>query len=128
MTGGLFGFLVTREEGAGDAFRGSLVTYQTEAKRMLLDVDEREVVSAGAAESMAKAALKRLETDIAISITGVAGPETQEGKPVGTVFIGTASVENPVSSSRFQFAGDPDEIRYQAATEAARRALAQLDA
>lgn len=127
MTGGLFGYLLTREEGAGDAFRGALVTYQTAAKRILLDIDEEEVVSAEAAESMARAALETLATDLAISITGVAGPETQEGKPVGTVFIGAATTAG-VTSNQFQFSGNPDEIRYQAATEAARRALAYLGA
>jgi PncC family amidohydrolase len=120
LTGGLFAFLVTREEGAGEAFRGSLVTYQTEAKRLLLGVGE-PVISAAAAERMAEAALRQFQCHVAVSLTGVAGPETQEGMPVGTVFIGVATQSGTATGS-FHFEGKPDQIRFAAAAEAARMA------
>ena len=120
LTGGLFGFLVSREEGAGEAFCGSLVTYQTEAKRLLLGVEE-PVISAEAAAAMAEAASKQFQCHVAVSLTGVAGPETQEGMPVGTVFIGVATKSGTTTGS-FQFKGEPDQIRLAAAAEAARMA------
>ncbi len=46
LTGGLFGYLLTREEGAGDVFRGSLVTYQTAAKRRVLGIETQSIISA----------------------------------------------------------------------------------
>ncbi|HEY7564813.1 MAG TPA: CinA family protein [Acidimicrobiia bacterium] len=125
LTGGLFGYLLTREEGSGDVFRGSLVTYQTQTKRDLLGV-AGPVISAATAETMAGSALKQLAADIAVGLTGVAGPDTQEGKPVGTVFIAAASADD-VLSREFHFEGNPDEIRHQAANQAAALAVELLE-
>jgi PncC family amidohydrolase len=126
LTGGLFGYLLTREEGAGIVFRGSLVTYQTQAKRTLLGIDG-PVITAATAEAMADAALRQLHCDVAVGLTGVAGPDTQENQPVGTVHIGVASRGEKTTSQLFQFAGDPDEVRHQAASMAAQLAISKID-
>jgi nicotinamide mononucleotide (NMN) deamidase PncC len=75
---------------------------------------------------MAGSALKQLAADIAVGLTGVAGPDTQEGKPVGTVFIAAASADD-VLSREFHFEGNPDEIRHQAANQAAALAVELLE-
>ncbi|HKY47700.1 MAG TPA: CinA family protein [Acidimicrobiia bacterium] len=126
VTGGHFSFLMTRQPGAGEVFAGGLVTYQTEVKQRLLDVPEGPVVSHSAAEAMAVGARRLLDCDLVVSITGVAGPEPQDGQPVGRVFIGNVFGDEPVTSSRYDFAGDPDVIRHLATVAAARVALDRL--
>jgi PncC family amidohydrolase len=68
------------------------------------------VVSAEAAEAMAQGARKRLEADVGISVTGVAGPTTQDDQPVGTVFM-AVSLDGDVESAEAHFAGDRQHIR-----------------
>ena len=92
-TGGLVAHALTEVPGSSAAFRGGVVAYANEQKVALLDVDpgllERHgAVSAEVAAAMAEGARRRLGTDIAVSVTGVAGPDggTAE-KPVGLVFV-----------------------------------------
>ena len=68
------------------------------------------MVSAEAAEAMAQGARKRLEADVGISVTGVAGPTTQDDQPVGTVFM-AVSVDGEVQSAEAHFPGDRQHIR-----------------
>ena len=126
MTGGQFSYLITRQPGAGDVFAGGLVTYQTDVKQRILGVPRGPVVSHSAAEAMAVGARRLLGCDLVVSITGVAGPDSQDGQPVGTVFIGSVFADQPVTSARHDFTGDPDFIRHQAAMAAARTALSFL--
>ena len=90
LTGGLVGSRLTAVAGASDWFRGSLVVYSSEVKRSLLGVGEGPVVSEDAARGMAEGALAVLGADVALSLTGVAGPTEQDGQPVGTVWVGMA--------------------------------------
>lgn len=126
LTGGLFSTLVVREAGAGDVFKGSLVTYQTEVKETLLGIRMRPVVSAEVAEEMANRAAEMLGSSIAVGLTGVAGPDTQEGMPVGTVFIGVATEDGETSSRRYLFTGEPDDIRHLSAEAAAQLVLERI--
>lgn len=126
VTGGQLSYLITRQPGAGDVFAGGLVTYQTEVKQRLLDVPGGPVVSHSAAEAMAVGARRVLACDLVVSITGVAGPDPQDGQPVGRVFIGNVFADKPVASARYDFAGDPDVIRHLATVAAARVALERL--
>lgn len=123
LTGGLLGFLLARQEGAGEAFAGSIVAYQTGVKEQLLAVSKGPVVSARAAKEMALSACRLLDCAIAISLTGVAGPESQEGKPVGTVFIGLADGRGRVCVQEHRLHGPPDTVRFEAARVAATFAL-----
>jgi len=88
VTGGLVGARLTAIPGASDVFRGAIVSYATEVKQALLGVGEGPVVSEGAARQMAHGVRERLGADVGISLTGVAGPDTQDDQPVGTLFVG----------------------------------------
>ncbi len=88
VTGGLVGARLTAIPGASDVFRGAIVSYATEVKQALLGVAEGPVVSEAAARQMAHGVRERLGADVGLSLTGVAGPDEQDGLPVGTLYIG----------------------------------------
>jgi nicotinamide-nucleotide amidase len=88
LTGGLIGARITDVHGASKVFLGSLVTYDSEVKFDLLDVPRGPVVSEEAARAMAAGVRARLNADVGIAATGVAGPGEQDGQPPGTVWFG----------------------------------------
>ena len=110
LTGGLVGARLAETEGASKWFRGSVVAYDSKVKYDLLGVPEGPVVSAEAAEAMAAGACRALEASAGISVTGVAGPTTQEGQPVGTVFMAVA-LDGRVESVEAHLPGDRQHIR-----------------
>ena len=122
-TGGLIGGALTAVSGASNVYKGGIVSYTNEVKHKLLGVDagllEREgAVSAPVAQAMALGARKALDADIAVSVTGLAGPGGDEfGNPVGTVFIGYAD-ETVATSRHFLFEGDREAVRTQAVNAA----------
>lgn len=92
LTGGLVAAEITAAPGASKAFRGSVTAYATELKHELLGVDATLLEQHGAvnpqvAAQMAVGVRKALGADWGIATTGVAGPEEQDGQPVGTVFV-----------------------------------------
>jgi nicotinamide-nucleotide amidase len=96
-------------------FRGALVAYASEVKFALLDVPKGPVVCATAARAMAASVRKLLDADVGLATTGVAGPEEQDGQPVGTVFLGLALREH-VEAREVRLPGDPDRVRQYAVT------------
>jgi len=110
LTGGLVAARLAETDGASKWFRGSVVAYDSKVKYDLLDVPEGPVVSAEAAEAMARGAYKALEADVGISVTGVAGPTTQDDQPVGTVFM-AVMLDGKVESQEAHFAGDRQHVR-----------------
>jgi nicotinamide-nucleotide amidase len=88
VTGGLVGARLTGVAGASDVFRGSIVSYATDVKQSLLGVGDGPVVSEAAARQMAHGVRERLGADVALALTGVAGPTEQDDQPVGTLFVG----------------------------------------
>ena len=121
LTGGLFAAEFTKIPGAGQVFKGGLVVYSNEAKIKLVGVSSQTLKKYGAiskecAEEMAQNAQKKLEADLAISFTGNAGPQAQENKPVGLVFISLAGQEFLISKC-YQFKGSRKEIRNQVIEE-----------
>ena len=118
-TGGGIGHALTAVPGASNVYKGGIISYCNEIKAKLLNVSEELLnthgaVSATVAQAMADGARKALNTDIAVSVTGLAGPSGDEfGNPVGTVFIGYADAKT-VLSRHFLFSGDRDSIRKQA--------------
>lgn len=127
-TGGLISARITNIPGASEIFNGGVVCYANDVKRDVLGVSQglletEGAVSASCATAMAEGARKALKADIAVSVTGIAGPGggTPE-KPVGLVFIGIAT-DTDVSAERHQFTGDRDSIRQQAADAALAAAL-----
>ncbi|USQ83848.1 nicotinamide-nucleotide amidohydrolase family protein [Streptomyces phaeoluteigriseus] len=97
LTGGLVAAEITSVPGASRAFRGSVTAYATALKHELLGVDAgllaaRGAVDAQVAAQMAAGVRRALGADWGIATTGVAGPDEQDGQPVGTVFV---AVEGP---------------------------------
>ena len=93
LTAGLFQATLANFSGASTIFKGGFVTYSLEEKAKMLDIPQVEleeygVVSAFGAEKMAVQARRKTKSDFGISLTGVAGPDSLEGHPAGTVFIG----------------------------------------
>ena len=78
---------MTGVPGASRVFAGSIVSYATDVKRSLLGVEHDLVVSEEAAIEMAEGARSVLGVDVAVAVTGVAGPDTQEGRPAGTLCV-----------------------------------------
>jgi nicotinamide-nucleotide amidase len=95
LTGGLVAARLTGVPGASGWFAGGLVTYAEDAKRELLGVRPGPVVSEEAARDMAVGVASLLGADVGLSLTGVAGPATQDGQPVGTVFVGLSGPTAP---------------------------------
>ena len=129
LTGGLIASRLVNVVGASQWFRGGLVSYASDVKYELLQVTRGPVVRAAAAEEMARGAQRLLEVDVALAITGVAGPDEQDGFPPGTVFVGLA-IGDDVSHAQLRVPGDRERVRsYSAigALDALRRGLDRLD-
>lgn len=128
LTGGMISSGIVDVPGASAVFNGSVVSYVNEVKTGVLGVSpdviaEKTEVSYECAEQMASGAAKILSADIAISVTGIAGPGGElPGKPVGTVFMGIYN-RGAVSSVRLDLAGDRDSIRKQTASEAYKKII-----
>ncbi|MBP9199249.1 MAG: CinA family protein, partial [Gemmatimonadales bacterium] len=130
-TGGGIGARLTAIPGSSEVYRGGVVAYDNRLKVDLHGVPEELLARAGAvsaevAEAMASTALGRLGADLAISVTGIAGPGggTPE-KPVGLVYLGLATRAG-VRASRHQFPGDREDVRARAGQMALFRLLQAL--
>jgi nicotinamide-nucleotide amidase len=129
VTGGLIASRLVNIAGASTWFRGGVVSYASDVKFDLLGVPRGPVVSAVAAEAMAQGVRTLLKSDIGLSVTGVAGPQEQDGQPAGTVFVGIALGEH-VEHVKLHLPGDRPRVRtYSAisALDALRRAMDALD-
>lgn len=127
-TGGGIGAALTAIAGSSEVYKGGIISYTNEVKINQLGVDPKLLgregaVSAPVAEAMALGARKVLDADIAVSVTGLAGPGGDDfGNPVGTVFIGYS--DKMITSSReFHFTGDRESVRKAAVEEALRLIL-----
>ncbi|HVY99314.1 MAG TPA: CinA family protein [Dongiaceae bacterium] len=118
-TGGLIAGTLTAVAGSSDVYDRGWVTYSNEAKREQLGVpatvlEARGAVSPEVAEAMAKGALHRSKADVAVSVTGIAGPGGgSPEKPVGLVYIGLARKDGWSQVERCMFDGDRDSVRSQ---------------
>jgi nicotinamide-nucleotide amidase len=110
LTGGLIGSRLTSHAGASDVFRGSIVSYASEVKFDVLGVSDGPVVSEEAVMEMAQGACRVLGADISLAVTGVAGPDPQDGQEVGRVWMAT-SVDGVVEATTLRFPFDRDRIR-----------------
>lgn len=120
LTGGLVTGALTETPGASASVRGGLVVYATDLKASLAGVDPgllalRGAVDPDVAASLATGARVRLGATIGLGVTGVAGPDPQDGQAVGTVFV-AVSTEQSVHVEEWHFEGGRAEIR-QAAVE-----------
>jgi nicotinamide-nucleotide amidase len=127
-TGGGLGAAITDQPGSSSFFLGGVVAYDNRLKRTLLGVTEETLAEFGAvslrvAERMAVGCRRRLGADVAVSITGIAGPGGGTAdKPVGLVFLGVATTAAS-DAQRFIFSGDRADVRRQAVQAALRLAL-----
>jgi nicotinamide-nucleotide amidase len=119
LTGGLLANALARAEGSSEWFRGGVVAYPTEVKHQVLRVRPGPVVAEEAAEQMARHVAEHLGAEVGLSVTGVGGPDEQDGEPPGTVWVGVSTPDGTTTHlHRFPFRGDPGEV-CDATTEAA---------
>ena len=111
LTGGLIAQRLTGIPGSSAWFRGSIVSYSSDVKHLVLRVPDGPVVSEQAARAMAVNARTVLASDVALSVTGVAGPDTQDDQPVGTVFVGISLPDGSSDVVKLQLFGDRQRIR-----------------
>jgi nicotinamide-nucleotide amidase len=111
LTGGLIGARIANVPGASRTFRGSIASYATGVKRSVLGVTAERVVSEESAQQMAEGAQRVLGADVGIAATGVAGPDEQDGQPVGTVWFALALPGLPVEAVSTRLPGDRERIR-----------------
>ncbi|MQY18825.1 CinA family protein [Nocardia macrotermitis] len=128
LTAGLLSATIAGVPGASAVLRGGLIVYATDLKHTLAGVDEQLLasagpVAAGTAEQLAAGARRVCGADWGIGLTGVAGPDSQDGHAVGTVFLGVAGPDG-TEVLRLKLAGDRWTIRmgavHAAVTELAR--------
>ena len=131
LTGGGIGNALTSIPGASQVYKGGVISYVNAVKRDLLEVpqailDRCGAVSPETAEAMALGVRKLLKADVAVSVTGLAGPGGDEfGHPVGTVYIGFCCGQNTLVK-HCRFTGSREEIRYQTIRTALELILEQL--
>ncbi len=111
LTGGLIGARLANIPGASETFRGSIAAYATEVKRSVLGVTAGSVISAECVSQMAEGAQRVLGCDVAVAVTGVAGPDEQDGQPVGTVWFGVAVPGFATETVTTRLPGDRERIR-----------------
>lgn len=109
LTGGTIGSLLAAAPAAGTWFRGGVVAYSAEVKYAVLDVPRGPVVTQVAAAAMARSTARLLGADLCVAVTGVGGPEPEEGEPPGTVWFGVTSPSG-TTTERAVFDGGPVEV------------------
>lgn len=131
-TGGLISQLITSRPGASEFYLGCAVTYSNQAKEEILGVSHETLMEHGAvseetAKEMAAGARRVFGSDIAASVTGIAGPGgATDEKPVGMVCIAATDGVNTVSSIN-RFGGDRDMVRASSVAAAARAIMKILE-
>ncbi|QIP84327.1 CinA family protein [Streptomyces sp. Tu 2975] len=116
LTGGLVAAELTSVPGASKVFRGSVTAYATTLKRDVLGVDgvllaERGAVDPQVASQMAAGVRDVMGADWGLATTGVAGPDPQDGRPVGTVYVAVAGPAGTGKVAALRLNGDRGEIR-----------------
>lgn len=132
FTGGLFSEGITEIPGVSSFFKGSVVCYTNEMKSSVVGVSLQTLkqygaVSSECAKELAAGIKNVTGSDIGISFTGVAGPDSQEGHPPGKVFIGIATPGKPVQAFEFIFAGTRTGIRKRSAKYGSYLLLKELE-
>ncbi|WP_214109530.1 CinA family protein [Acrocarpospora catenulata] len=123
LTGGLLGATLSAPPGASAAFAGGVIVYATELKARLLGVPAGLLAREGAvhpevAEAMATGVRKLTGADYGLAVTGVAGPDPQDGKPVGTVYLALTGPGDRVHHRDLRLGGSRERIRQDTCKEA----------
>lgn len=128
-TGGLLAKTITDLPGSSEHYVGGVVAYANDVKVRELGVDPAVLDSLGAvsrpvAQQMARGVLDRFSADVALAVTGIAGPGGgTPAKPAGTVWVAAALADGTVRAKRFRFAGDREAVRERSVAEVLRIAL-----
>jgi nicotinamide-nucleotide amidase len=130
LTGGQLAVLLTTAPGASRSYLGGVVSYATDVKTGVLGVpvelvEEHGVVSAACARAMAEGARRLVGATYAVSTTGVAGPDSQEDRPPGVVFV-AVSGPGGVNVVSLELSGDRGTVQRQTCQEALRTLLGIL--
>jgi nicotinamide-nucleotide amidase len=131
LTGGLIASRLVNVPGASKWFRGGIVAYDSQVKFDILGVPTGPVVTESAAAAMAEGAARVTGADVALGITGVAGPDEQEGVAPGTLFVGLRLPGQASQTRELRVPGDRERVRQYGAITALdllRRALDALPA
>jgi nicotinamide-nucleotide amidase len=131
LTGGLIASRLVNVPGASAWFRGGVVAYHEQVKFDVLGVPVGPVVSEAAAAAMARGVSRVTGSDVGLGITGVAGPDDQEGVDPGTIFVGLRLPDGTLSTRELHLPGDRERVRQYSAISALdllRRALIGLRA
>lgn len=120
LTAGLFMAELADEPGISSSLKGGVVVYDEHAKKEQLDIpgsllDEYGVVSSECAAALARSVKRKFSSDIGIGLTGAAGPDPHDGKPVGTVWIGIAYKDDEVKTYKLDLSGSRNANRKRAA-------------
>jgi nicotinamide-nucleotide amidase len=111
LTGGSLSARLAAGEGASEWYRGAIVSYSSSVKHHLLGVPDGPVVSEASARCMAEAACRLLEADLSMSVTGAGGPDPQDGRPPGTVWMALHDHSLGSTETREEhFSGSPAEV------------------
>jgi len=132
-TGGMISSAITELSGSSDIFDRGFVTYSNEAKIEMLGVSPKTIETNGAvseqtAYQMAQGALKNSLGDIAVSVTGIAGPSGGcPEKPVGLVYIGITTNNGQTKVTKHVFSGDRCSVRLQTVETAIKNLISELN-
>ena len=132
-TGGWVSMALTSIAGSSKWFERGFVTYSNESKQQLLGVSASTLASNGAvseavAREMAAGALRQSSAQVAVSVTGIAGPDGgTPAKPVGTVCIACAGPGSKLHSATMQFTGNREDVRRQSVVAALRGVLNAIE-
>jgi len=132
-TGGMIAMMMTERPGSSVVFERGFVTYSNDAKTELLDVPKDMLMKHGAVSSqvaiaMVKGAIAHSRAEIAISVTGIAGPDGgTDKKPVGLVYIGFGDKAGVIEVAEHRFSGDRASIRQQTAESALKHLIKFID-
>lgn len=111
LTSGMLAETIGSGDGASGWFAGGIVAYFTDIKERVLGLTPgTDPCSAACAEQLAAGARTLFDVDLAVSTTGVGGPEPQGGHPAGTVYLGWATAGGDVGHRRLALVGDPEEV------------------
>jgi nicotinamide-nucleotide amidase len=126
LTGGLLANAFARAAGSSEWFRGGIVAYSSAVKYDLLGVPAGPVVSEAAAVAMARGAGRVLDADVAVAVTGVGGPDPQDGEPPGTVWAATWP-DQLGGAVLLRLSGSPESICEQVCAKTVRMLRERLE-
>jgi nicotinamide-nucleotide amidase len=126
LTGGMLANAFARASGSSRWFRGGIVAYSATVKYDVLDVPPGPVVSEVAALAMARGVGRLLDADVAVAVTGVGGPDPQDGEPPGTVWAATWP-DQLGGTVLLRLSGSPESICEQVCTETVRMLRERLE-